>query len=376
MSQTTVFQAAQTVFPGSNFLTVAELELYHALNDLRVSAGLSPLKPTMDLTVLAGQHAYDFETFVGYATWQAQPVAARSVPTLHHWSDGRSFASGVVAVAQGLGLSLPSNGLSENAQGSLAGFVLADVLNAWTANPGAQGNILAANWDSIGIGVSGGMAYVTFGLYRDQLASQTVPDIIGTSAAEKVRLTGWADFVLAGGGNDTVTQVGAGDRVDGGTGLDAVMLGLRSTDLRFSRVEGSDWIEVRFDGGMVQLRNVEYLVTTDRVLDSSAWGQPTTAVRFDAAHYLSANPDVAAAVQSGAVSSAEAHFWSFGAAEGRSPAAFFDPAWYLRTNPGVAEAVARGDYQNAFAHFLLEGQFRGLDPNPYFDADAYLAGNV
>jgi hypothetical protein len=113
---------------------------------------------------------------------------------------------------------------------------------------------------------------------------------------------------------------------------------------------------------------------------------------FDESAYLNANPDVAAAVSSGQISSALDHYLRFGHAEGRAPnaegrlpevslatTAFddigLDSTYYLEENPDVAAAVVNGDFTNARQHFDLFGGAEGRDPNALFDTDWYLAHN-
>jgi len=98
---------------------------------------------------------------------------------------------------------------------------------------------------------------------------------------------------------------------------------------------------------------------------------------FDSSYYLDQYPDVKAAVQSGAIESAEAHWEMYGAAEGRNPNAVFNTKEYLAANPDVA---ASG--MNPLTHFLQYGAAEGRAPSAAyqdvaanFDNDAYLAAN-
>jgi hypothetical protein len=109
---------------------------------------------------------------------------------------------------------------------------------------------------------------------------------------------------------------------------------------------------------------------------------------FDEGYYLSTNPDVAAAVNSGQISARE-HFITFGYAEGRVPNAEerlpqvtlsshsvdeigFDATYYLEQNPDVAAAVANGDFESARQHFDRFGQYENRDPNALFHTGWYL----
>lgn len=377
------FAAETLLMAGSNVMSIDELALYHAINDERLSQGLSALRPVVDLTVLAGQHASDFSTNVGYATWAASSVSGRSIPTLHHWSDGSSFVSGVLSVAAGLNLTLPI-GLAENAEGTLAGQTSGDLLKSWLGNPGTSSNLLSASWDTVGIGISGDMTYVVFGNYDDAVQTNT-PVIVGTDAADTIRTTAWAEVALGGGGNDIFTNASYGDRLDGGAGADRLELSGPASAYQINLVEenGEKWALIKSaDGLELRIRDIEYIQFSDRVVDSSSWGEDISAVHFDAAYYLAHNPDVAAAIAaanpdaSQAVLNAAAadHFWNYGVKEGRDPAAFFDSSYYLANNPDVALAVAAGSF-TAFEHYMLIGQFENRNPNATFDATDYLALN-
>ncbi len=86
---------------------------------------------------------------------------------------------------------------------------------------------------------------------------------------------------------------------------------------------------------------------------------------FDESCYLAANPDVAAAVATGRVSSGWAHFIKFGIVERRRQTVSqdevatpetFDEARYLASNPDVREAVLHGRFSSARAHFDTFGR--------------------
>ncbi|WP_445621065.1 hypothetical protein ACUN8C_04290 [Kushneria sp. Sum13] len=104
-------------------------------------------------------------------------------------------------------------------------------------------------------------------------------------------------------------------------------------------------------------------------------------LQFNTAYYLQQNPDVAAAIDSGAITDARSHFDNFGAAEGRDPNANFDVSYYLAQNPDVAAAFENGVI-NPFDHFLRFGASENRAPSANlelvaagFDEEAYLAAN-
>ena len=84
---------------------------------------------------------------------------------------------------------------------------------------------------------------------------------------------------------------------------------------------------------------------------------------FDAAFYLRANPDVAAAGMDPLK-----HYVKYGAAEQRQPHPLFDPAHYLASCP------ASGEAENPLMHFLEQSR-AWANPHPLFDCDAYVAAH-
>jgi hypothetical protein len=96
---------------------------------------------------------------------------------------------------------------------------------------------------------------------------------------------------------------------------------------------------------------------------------------YDEATYLRLNPDVAAAVKAGRVKSGWQHLLRFGLAENRPVTPFFDSAYYLAQNPDVAAAVHAGTAISAFTHYLASGQYEDRSPSLYFDASYYAAQN-
>lgn len=91
-------------------------------------------------------------------------------------------------------------------------------------------------------------------------------------------------------------------------------------------------------------------------------------ILFDASYYLGQNPDVANAINAGAVSDPLTHYVQFGARAGRDPSPYFDTSDYLLNNPDVAQAGA-----NPLGHYVSFGARAGRDPNSIFDSDFYLS---
>lgn len=92
---------------------------------------------------------------------------------------------------------------------------------------------------------------------------------------------------------------------------------------------------------------------------------------FDEQYYLTANPDVAQAMNQGLLPSGLEHFNKFGQFEKRNPSAFFDTLDYLQRYPDVATAV-NAEQISTIQHFLSFGQLEKRDPSVFFDTEFYL----
>jgi hypothetical protein len=102
---------------------------------------------------------------------------------------------------------------------------------------------------------------------------------------------------------------------------------------------------------------------------------------FDQTFYLNSNPDVLTAVSQG-LTTAFAHFSTFGHRENRPLLPFFDTQAYLLANPDVANATTAPGWVSAWNHFVLFGILEGRSPNGtagftgLFDNAKYLAQNA
>ncbi|MEM6501612.1 MAG: hypothetical protein AAF685_07225 [Cyanobacteria bacterium P01_C01_bin.89] len=107
---------------------------------------------------------------------------------------------------------------------------------------------------------------------------------------------------------------------------------------------------------------------------------------FDEAYYLQANPDVAAAVAAGQIPSGRAHFLTSGVREGRTNISRFYRTFrlgntpsggdveveYLTANPDVAAAIAAGGLTTGLQHFVQSGEAEGRSLFPgTFDEGFY-----
>jgi serralysin len=235
-------------------------------------------------------------------------------------------------------------------------------------------------WDADGQDTLDGQA-LSFSLVGNLGAGQTI--LYGQNRIT-IAYGATIENFLAGSGDDRLIGNAVANRLDGGAGADSlkggagddVILGGSGFDgLQYdatSKEARIDWSKGAIAGpdGSDTFAGVEYLVFKDGVLPGT---RPDVRDDFDAGYYLTANPDVAAAVQAGAFSARE-HFDLYGRAEGRSPLAFFDTEHYLAANPDVAAAVRLG-LTTAFDHFMNNGWREGRNPSQAFDVKTYLADN-
>lgn len=84
---------------------------------------------------------------------------------------------------------------------------------------------------------------------------------------------------------------------------------------------------------------------------------------FDERWYLSKYPDVAEAVNAGALNSGRQHFIEIGYFEGRRPCDVeVDEKWYTETYPDVAERIDKREIRSARQHFDEHGYDEGRLP--------------
>jgi len=96
---------------------------------------------------------------------------------------------------------------------------------------------------------------------------------------------------------------------------------------------------------------------------------------FDEQFYLNTNPDVAAEIASGNLTSGYQHFVANGLLEGRNPSVLYDEDFYLANSPDVAAAVERGEIASGLVHYLNNGASELRRASPFFNQSAYLDNN-
>lgn len=186
-------------------------------------------------------------------------------------------------------------------------------------------------------------------------------------------------FERGGGGSTTL-------RMDSGTLFAATISGFTSSDtiqLSSGRWDRAAYASTGSNSGVLTLSlggavaksiafNGSYSVSSFKLQEALpiGSGQVATTITvddplFNAAYYLSQNPDVAAA----GVDPYQ-HFMTNGWAEGRNPDALFDTSYYRTQNPDVAASGL-----NLLTHFEQYGWREGREPSLSFSSAKYLAAN-
>nr|WP_116370137.1 glycosyltransferase family 61 protein [Cupriavidus taiwanensis] len=123
----------------------------------------------------------------------------------------------------------------------------------------------------------------------------------------------------------------------------------------------------QFRAGLTKVKSRIRAATSQRNLHTrlshylKEWG-PSVDSLFDAAWYLSENPDVAASKMDPLF-----HYIKYGRFESRSPSVLFDARFYIAQKPEIAERRL-----DPLCDYLGNGGFKNLDPNRYFSSEWYL----
>ena len=93
-------------------------------------------------------------------------------------------------------------------------------------------------------------------------------------------------------------------------------------------------------------------------------------IHVDEGWYLTAYPDISAAIKRGVVPTAKAHYCQFGYYEHRMPYRILvDESWYLTEYPDVRDGVAAKHFASGQVHFELLGYKEGRFPFRGFDLE-------
>lgn len=232
------------------------------------------------------------------------------------------------------------------------------------------------------LGIVGTIENVRAGSGNDRINGNSVAnEIWGGAGNDSVWGGAGDDRLFLGAGNDRVVAGSGNDFVDGGTGIDVSgLFGPRSSYSIVRQADGS--LKVVGPEGSDTYANMEFLAFNDGG-KVGLWLNADVKLGggFDETFYLAKNPDVAAAVSQGWLSSGFAHWLSFGQAEGRTAIdartdPLYDEVGYLAANSDVAAAVAGGGLRSGYDHYLAFGKSEGRTVTVLFDKDYYLSQNA
>jgi hypothetical protein len=206
-------------------------------------------------------------------------------------------------------------------------------------------------------------------------------DLDGTGNASANRIVGNdGGNRLAGlGGDDRLQGGGGDDRLDGGAGIDFALFAGPANGFTVAK-QGSGWeiVDKSDTEGTDALLSIEKLQFADKAFDLV--NPPRTSVPayntnngflFDAVFYLLDNPELVPAEN---VTTALAHYFASGAAQGKSPSSWFDATWYENRWPDLTPY--QFDDATLFMHYNLYGVWEGRSAGPafdQFDGNRYLA---
>jgi len=232
------------------------------------------------------------------------------------------------------------------------------------------------------LGIVGTIENVKAGSGNDRInGNAAANEISGGAGADSIWGGAGDDRLFLGTGNDRVVAGSGNDYVDGGRDIDvAGLFGPRSGYAITRQFDGS--LKVVGPEGADTYLNMEFLAFNDGG-KVGLWLNADVKLGggFDETFYLAKNPDVAAVVQSGGLTSGFAHWQQWGQAEGRvgvdaraNP--LYDEVGYLAMNPDVAAAVESGALRSGYDHYLAYGKAEGRSLTPLFDSAYYLAKNA
>ncbi|CAN5811558.1 hypothetical protein BH23PSE1_BH23PSE1_00390 [soil metagenome] len=212
-------------------LSLAELDLYHAIMDYRAAIGLPAIPLSSALTATAGRHVLDTRENI----WAAEFELPRGA-NLHSWSDAPYYADHSNPDAMWYAPSRLGTGYEAPAyEITAAGFPEpADALAGWIASPSHlaiianTGPWAGQDWQAIGVGFeassgagpyAGRIAHIWFGAAADTAGP---PEIRGSAGADIIIGPNFDDVILGFDGDDVIHGGGGNDRLFGGAGNDTL----------------------------------------------------------------------------------------------------------------------------------------------------------
>lgn len=135
----------------------------------------------------------------------------------------------------------------------------------------------------------------------------------------------------------------------------ALFLSDDSAKVFYHRLHPTQLVKVAWDA------KAQFAASTERDLPPYSPTPPSPEHEFDEEYYGKRNPDVAAAIASGAFVSGKEHYELHGRREGRLARGVvaFDEAQYFDFYPEVLATIVSGQYVDAREHLDLVGRFEG-----------------
>jgi len=213
-------------------------------------------------------------------------------------------------------------------------------------------------------------------------AATILDQIFGTLGDDNlVDIGGGATRLFGLAGNDRLQGGSGNDLLDGGAGTDTAAFTHAGGSFTVAR-SGTQWIVTDKTGAegtdtLVAMERLQFADKTFDLVNPSGQGAPAYRANagflFDAVFYLLDNPEL---VPTQNLSTALAHYFATGAAQGRAPTSWFDPSWYENRWPDLTPH--QFDDATLFMHYNLYGVWEGRSAGPkfdQFDGNRYLTDN-
>lgn len=191
--------------------------------------------------------------------------------------------------------------------------------------------------------------------------------VYGSAFDDVLRGNYLSNGLVGGGGNDIIEPDLGSDYLDGGAGVDTLVLTGSVADYFVTNLSGQD---ARIVGpyGNLEAHGFERVQLGGTTL---SWADFTTQA-FNGLRYVASNPDLIASIGADA-ERARQHWVNTGRAEGRSLEGF-DPMRYAASNPDLLAQFGT-DAAGLTRHWITSGHAAGR-PTATFDAPQYGAANV
>ncbi|MBN8530670.1 MAG: S8 family serine peptidase [Alphaproteobacteria bacterium] len=221
--------------------------------------------------------------------------------------------------------------------------------SAINLNPGVQGSIAGQ-----GFGVGGGA------IIENAIGGDGGDTIVGNGVNNHLKGMRGDDLLIGGVGADTLRGgIGVDTALFGGPASDYQIIGT-GHEVRVVHVVGDQATDLVLGTEYLQFDDVK--IGTGSLASAALVTPSSGPSRQDGEHpgfnetaYLSANPDVAGAVRTGAFNSGYLHYVLHGAQEGRASGGDYNESAYLARYQDVANAVHQHHFHSGYEHYVEFG---------------------